>query len=158
MIFKFSRLPIFYEYKTNKKKISVSNELPSWLEVDKAISAEEELGDEESFDAVVFSLCPLPFSTRSLSLLIKKLLEHPPWLDLYPSSDTSELLSHRNASLPPLFELTLAAFSQIGFEETEADTLNASPLFNVGIALLKDFCNGLPLEEFSDEVLTMFPL
>ena len=138
--------------------IQILYKLPSWLEVDKAISADEELGDDESLDADVLSLCPLPFSTRSLSLLIKKLLEHPPWLDLYPSSDTSELLSHRKASLPPLFEFTLTPFSQLGFEEREGDTLMDSPLFKVGIALLNDFCNDLPLEEFSEEVLTKLPL
>jgi hypothetical protein len=43
-----------------------------------AISADEELGEEESLDIDVFSLNSLPLSTASLSLFIKKPLEHPP--------------------------------------------------------------------------------
>ena len=115
-----------------------------------AISAEEELGEEESLDIVVFSLNPLPFSTASLSLFIKKLLEHPPWLDLYPSSDTSELLSHKNASLPladiEALEDVLTVWSQLDFEVRGVPVFAASPLCIVGITLLEDFCSCWFLE------------
>ena len=131
--------------------------LPSWLEVDMAISADEELGEEESLDIDVFSLNPLPFSTASLSLFNKKVLEHPPWLDLYPSSDTSELLSHKNASLPLVdidaVEDTLTEWSQLDLEERGAPDFEATPLCNIGIALLEDFCNCWILEELSEKFL-----
>ena len=136
--------------------------IPSWLEVeDIAMSADDEFGEDKSLEIEVLSLNALPFSTISLSLLIKKLV--PPWLDLYPSSDTSELLSHANVSLPfadvtlEVVEDMFPVLSQLDFEAKGIADFEWSPLGIIEIVLFGDFCSGLSFEEHISVVFLVPP-